>query len=84
MRSTEPLDCLRRLPLNRKLTVITITGPVVGPLLDIFYTHPFSSLTFQVRVQRGANRREAGRMREGHMDASDFLIASAMYFYHNI
>ncbi|XP_050939703.1 uncharacterized protein LOC127149820 [Cucumis melo] len=28
---------------------------------------------FQVGVQRGADRREAGRMREGHMDASDFL-----------
>ncbi|KAA0032206.1 CACTA en-spm transposon protein [Cucumis melo var. makuwa] len=31
-----------------------------------------------VRAQRGADRREAGRMREGHMDASGFLIASAM------
>ncbi|TYK26817.1 hypothetical protein E5676_scaffold260G00020 [Cucumis melo var. makuwa] len=30
-----------------------------------------------VRAQLGADRREAGRMREGHMDASDFLIASA-------
>ncbi|KAL0541205.1 hypothetical protein IC582_021244 [Cucumis melo] len=40
----------------------------------------FSSLTFQVGAQRGADRREAGRMREGHMDASGFLIASAMYF----
>ncbi|KAA0055985.1 uncharacterized protein E6C27_scaffold319G001240 [Cucumis melo var. makuwa] len=27
----------------------------------------------KVGVQRGADRREAGRMREGHMDASDFL-----------
>ncbi|KAA0047050.1 hypothetical protein E6C27_scaffold829G00370 [Cucumis melo var. makuwa] len=33
-----------------------------------------------VRAQRGADRREAGRTREGHMDASGFLIASAMYF----
>ncbi|TYK02451.1 bifunctional dethiobiotin synthetase/7,8-diamino-pelargonic acid aminotransferase [Cucumis melo var. makuwa] len=33
-----------------------------------------------VRAQRGADRRGAGRMREGHMDASGFLIASAMYF----
>ncbi|TYK20590.1 hypothetical protein E5676_scaffold132G00030 [Cucumis melo var. makuwa] len=30
-----------------------------------------------VRVQRGADRRGARRMREGHMDASDFLYASA-------
>ncbi|KAA0048478.1 pol protein [Cucumis melo var. makuwa] len=30
-----------------------------------------------VKVQRGADRREAGRMREGHMDASGFLYASA-------
>ncbi|KAA0054818.1 hypothetical protein E6C27_scaffold437G001100 [Cucumis melo var. makuwa] len=33
-----------------------------------------------VRAQRGADRREAERTREGHMDASGFLIASAMYF----
>ncbi|KAA0049641.1 pol protein [Cucumis melo var. makuwa] len=30
-----------------------------------------------VRVQQGADRREAGRMREGHMDAFGFLYASA-------
>ncbi|KAA0062124.1 gag protease polyprotein [Cucumis melo var. makuwa] len=34
-------------------------------------------LLCRVRAQRGADRREAGRMREGHMDASGFLIASA-------
>ncbi|KAA0044252.1 hypothetical protein E6C27_scaffold2741G00090 [Cucumis melo var. makuwa] len=33
-----------------------------------------------VRVQRGADRRDAGRMREGHMDVSGFLIASADVF----
>ncbi|TYJ98253.1 putative mitochondrial protein [Cucumis melo var. makuwa] len=32
----------------------------------------------KVGAQRGADRREAGRMCEGHMDASDFLIASAI------
>ncbi|KAA0067957.1 DNA-directed RNA polymerase I subunit RPA1-like [Cucumis melo var. makuwa] len=37
-------------------------------------------LICRVGVQRGADRREAGRMREGHMDASGFLFASAMYF----
>ncbi|KAA0049587.1 DNA-directed RNA polymerase I subunit RPA1-like [Cucumis melo var. makuwa] len=37
-------------------------------------------LLCRVGAQRGADRREAGRMREGHMDASSFLIASAMYF----
>ncbi|KAA0052121.1 hypothetical protein E6C27_scaffold578G001130 [Cucumis melo var. makuwa] len=37
-------------------------------------------LLCRVRPQRGADRREAGRTREGHMDASGFLIASAMYF----
>ncbi|TYJ96186.1 gag protease polyprotein [Cucumis melo var. makuwa] len=31
----------------------------------------------RVRVQRGADRRGARRMREGHMDASDFLYVSA-------
>ncbi|KAA0063859.1 gag protease polyprotein [Cucumis melo var. makuwa] len=35
-------------------------------------------LLSRVRAQRGADRREAGRTREGHMDASGFLIASAM------
>ncbi|KAA0046865.1 putative gag-pol polyprotein, identical [Cucumis melo var. makuwa] len=33
-----------------------------------------------VRVQRGADRRGARRMREGHMDASGFLYASADVF----
>ncbi|KAA0059928.1 NAC-alpha domain-containing protein 1 [Cucumis melo var. makuwa] len=37
-------------------------------------------LLCRVGAQREADRREAGRMREGHMDASGFLIASAMYF----
>ncbi|TYK13604.1 hypothetical protein E5676_scaffold299G001040 [Cucumis melo var. makuwa] len=37
-------------------------------------------LLCRVRAQRGADRREAGRTPEGHMDASGFLIASAMYF----
>ncbi|KAA0066557.1 hypothetical protein E6C27_scaffold25G001240 [Cucumis melo var. makuwa] len=35
-------------------------------------------LLCRVGAQRGADRREAGRMREGHMDASGVLIASAM------
>ncbi|KAA0041927.1 DNA-directed RNA polymerase I subunit RPA1-like [Cucumis melo var. makuwa] len=42
--------------------------------------HGTTRLLCRVEVQRGADRREAGRMREGHMDASGFLIASAMYF----
>ncbi|KAA0067875.1 gag protease polyprotein [Cucumis melo var. makuwa] len=33
-----------------------------------------------VRAQRGADRREAGRTREGHMDASSFLIASSIWY----
>ncbi|KAA0038854.1 hypothetical protein E6C27_scaffold1170G00030 [Cucumis melo var. makuwa] len=37
-------------------------------------------LLCRVRAQRVADRREAGRTREGHMDASGFLIASAMYY----
>ncbi|TYK22597.1 hypothetical protein E5676_scaffold195G00160 [Cucumis melo var. makuwa] len=41
-------------------------------------------LLCRVRAQRGADRREAGRTREGHMDASGFLIASAMYFCQNV
>ncbi|TYK03423.1 hypothetical protein E5676_scaffold121G00210 [Cucumis melo var. makuwa] len=36
-------------------------------------------LLCRVRAQRGADRREAERTREGHMDAFGFLIASAMY-----
>ncbi|KAA0056294.1 hypothetical protein E5676_scaffold108G00080 [Cucumis melo var. makuwa] len=41
-------------------------------------------LLSRVRAQLGADRREAGRTREGYMDASGFLIASAMYFCQNI
>ncbi|KAA0065934.1 hypothetical protein E6C27_scaffold62G00010 [Cucumis melo var. makuwa] len=37
-------------------------------------------LLCRVRAQRGADRREAGRTHEGHMDASGFLIASADVF----
>ncbi|KAA0047130.1 reverse transcriptase [Cucumis melo var. makuwa] len=37
-------------------------------------------LLCRVRAQRGADRRGAGRMRESHMDASDFLIASVDVF----
>ncbi|KAA0056318.1 ty3-gypsy retrotransposon protein [Cucumis melo var. makuwa] len=35
------------------------------------------SFIYGVRAWRGADRREARRMREGHMDASGFLYASA-------
>ncbi|KAA0045456.1 pol protein [Cucumis melo var. makuwa] len=45
-------------------------------LICAFYGTP--RLLCRVRAQRGADRREAGRTREGHMDASGFLIASAM------
>ncbi|KAA0067847.1 hypothetical protein E6C27_scaffold2484G00560 [Cucumis melo var. makuwa] len=44
-------------------------------LICVFYGT--TRLLYRVRVQRGADRREAGRMREGHMDVSGFLIASA-------
>ncbi|KAA0039650.1 hypothetical protein E5676_scaffold767G00250 [Cucumis melo var. makuwa] len=37
-------------------------------------------LLCRVRAQRGADPREAGRTRKGHMDASGFLIASADVF----
>ncbi|KAA0045447.1 hypothetical protein E6C27_scaffold1770G00030 [Cucumis melo var. makuwa] len=37
-------------------------------------------LLCRVRVQRGVDRRGARRMREGHMDASGFLYASADVF----
>ncbi|KAA0050010.1 hypothetical protein E6C27_scaffold13G001940 [Cucumis melo var. makuwa] len=37
-------------------------------------------LLCRIRAQRGADRREAGRMREGHMNASGFLYASADVF----
>ncbi|KAA0060796.1 gag protease polyprotein [Cucumis melo var. makuwa] len=37
-------------------------------------------ITRLVRVWRGADRRGARRMREGHMDASGFLYASANYY----
>ncbi|KAA0061618.1 ty3-gypsy retrotransposon protein [Cucumis melo var. makuwa] len=38
-------------------------------------------LLCRVGAQRGVDQREAGRMREGHMDASGFLIASAILTY---
>ncbi|TYK21771.1 ty3-gypsy retrotransposon protein [Cucumis melo var. makuwa] len=48
---------------------------------NLSYTEqPVEVLAREVRVQREADRREAGRMREGHMDASGFLYASADIF----
>ncbi|TYJ98031.1 hypothetical protein E5676_scaffold487G00610 [Cucumis melo var. makuwa] len=47
-------------------------------LISAFYGT--TRLLCRVRVQRGADRRGARRMREGHMDASDFLYASADVF----
>ncbi|KAA0040342.1 hypothetical protein E6C27_scaffold460G00470 [Cucumis melo var. makuwa] len=47
-------------------------------LMCVFYGT--TRLLCRIRVQRGADRREAGRMREGHMDASGFLYASADIF----
>ncbi|KAA0053287.1 hypothetical protein E6C27_scaffold102G00930 [Cucumis melo var. makuwa] len=41
-------------------------------------------LLCRVRAQREVDRRGAERMREGHMDASDFLIAFADVFCQNI
>ncbi|TYK04693.1 uncharacterized protein E5676_scaffold676G00130 [Cucumis melo var. makuwa] len=41
-------------------------------------------LLCRVRAQRGADRREVGKTREGHMDASGFLIASADEPCHNV
>ncbi|KAA0066266.1 pol protein [Cucumis melo var. makuwa] len=43
-----------------------------------YVEQPVEVLAREVGVQRGADRREAGRMREGHMDASGFIIASAI------
>ncbi|KAA0046080.1 hypothetical protein E6C27_scaffold157G00010 [Cucumis melo var. makuwa] len=42
--------------------------------------YEITRLLCRVRVQRGADRRRARRMREGHMDASGFLYASADVF----
>ncbi|TYK08782.1 hypothetical protein E5676_scaffold1300G00090 [Cucumis melo var. makuwa] len=39
-----------------------------------------ASFGITVKVQQGADRREARRMREGHMDASSFLYASVDVF----
>ncbi|KAA0042059.1 hypothetical protein E6C27_scaffold67G005180 [Cucumis melo var. makuwa] len=46
----------------------------------IYAFYGTTRLLCRVGVQRGADRREAGRVREGHMDASGFLFASAMCF----
>ncbi|KAA0055418.1 ty3-gypsy retrotransposon protein [Cucumis melo var. makuwa] len=52
----------------------------LGSTRPICVFYGTTRLLCRVRAQRGADRREAGRTREGHMDASGFLIASAMYF----
>ncbi|TYK04828.1 zinc finger MYM-type protein 1-like [Cucumis melo var. makuwa] len=61
-------------------SVVMLTGYVVDwncMSMDLEVTVTRMA-TEDVRAQRGADRREAGRTREGHMDASGFLIASAI------
>ncbi|KAA0048761.1 hypothetical protein E6C27_scaffold43G00690 [Cucumis melo var. makuwa] len=61
--------------------LIGVSFGITGLICAFYGT---TRLLCRVRVQRGANRREAERMREGHMDASGFLYASADVFCENI
>ncbi|TYK20977.1 hypothetical protein E5676_scaffold2217G00060 [Cucumis melo var. makuwa] len=62
------------------LEITRLIGVSFGIMRLICAFYGTTRLLCRVRAQRGADRRGAGRMREGHMDASDFLIASADVF----
>ncbi|TYK07172.1 mucin-19-like isoform X3 [Cucumis melo var. makuwa] len=62
------------------LGITRLIGVSLGITRLICAFYGTTRLLCRVRAQRGADRREAGRMREGHMDASSFLIASADVF----
>ncbi|KAA0059688.1 hypothetical protein E6C27_scaffold54G001430 [Cucumis melo var. makuwa] len=66
------------------LGITRLIGVSFGITRLICAFYGITRLLCRVRVQRGADRREAGRMREGHMDASGFLYASADVFCENI
>ncbi|KAA0043071.1 gag protease polyprotein [Cucumis melo var. makuwa] len=63
--------------IGASLGITRLIGVSFGITRLICAFYGTTRLLCRVRVQRGADRREAGRMREGHMDASGFLYASA-------
>ncbi|TYK30721.1 hypothetical protein E5676_scaffold343G00530 [Cucumis melo var. makuwa] len=66
--------------IGASLGITRLVGVSFGITRLICAFYGTARLLCRVRVQRGAVRREAGRMREGHMDASGFLYASADVF----
>ncbi|KAA0060472.1 hypothetical protein E6C27_scaffold22G003020 [Cucumis melo var. makuwa] len=66
--------------IGASLGITRLIGVSFGITRLICAFYGTARLLCRVRVQRGADRREAGRMREGHMDASGFLYASADVF----
>ncbi|TYK20431.1 hypothetical protein E5676_scaffold604G00190 [Cucumis melo var. makuwa] len=76
------LGITRLVGVSFKITRLIRASFRITRLICAFYGS--TRLLCRVRVQRGADRREAGRMREGHMDASGFLYASADIFCSDI
>ncbi|TYK30719.1 hypothetical protein E5676_scaffold343G00510 [Cucumis melo var. makuwa] len=70
-----PFGSTRLISASLGITRLIGVSFVITRLMCAFYGT--ARLLCRVRVQRRADRREAGRMREGHMDASGFLYASA-------
>ncbi|KAA0043069.1 pol protein [Cucumis melo var. makuwa] len=66
--------------IGASLGITRLIGVSFGITRLICAFYGTTRLLCRVRVQRGEDRREAGRMHEGHMDASGFLYASADVF----
>ncbi|TYK24124.1 hypothetical protein E5676_scaffold610G00220 [Cucumis melo var. makuwa] len=66
--------------IGASLGITRLIGVSFGITRLICAFYGTARLLCRVRVQRGVDRREAGRMCEGHMDASGFLYASADVF----
>ncbi|TYK03422.1 hypothetical protein E5676_scaffold121G00200 [Cucumis melo var. makuwa] len=61
-----------------------LIGASLGSTRLICAFYGTTRLLCRVRAQRGADRREAGRTREGHMDASGFPYRFRYVFCQNI
>ncbi|KAA0048434.1 ty3-gypsy retrotransposon protein [Cucumis melo var. makuwa] len=71
--------------MDYKVLMLCKLKSVVGILvMELCRGRIKSPRTSPVRVQRGADRRGARRMREDHMDASGFLYASADVFCYSL
>ncbi|KAA0067808.1 gag protease polyprotein [Cucumis melo var. makuwa] len=85
--SASVVQCASEVTLEFKSVMASVFGtnsPLFGKWIRLDADLNKILATFQVRIQRGADRRGARRMRKGHTDASAFLYASADVFCYSL